>query len=320
MEGIQIMRRILMVTIFSMVLTAYASISFAYEKEIKAISAAMMEKMTKAGKKNIAVVDLTDLQGNVTELGRFLAEEISSELSAGATGFEIVDRSHLKSIFAEHKFSQSGLVDPGTIKQLGQIAGVDAIVTGTVTPFGDSIRISGKVIATDTAKVIATAKGDIAKTKAIEELLEKGIETGEESSVVKSSAKQAPKTAKASKRPKNSSGAAEINADFLGSWAGTGKQSSNSIYWPITLSITLDDSGRVVAKADYPSLSCGGDLILQKAVDNSLEFLEILSYGQNKCDNKGVFVLKQLGRSFLDFSWTSENGKHTAAGTLKLKN
>lgn len=154
-----------------------ATVCHAYEREIKALSDTMVEKLVKAGKKTVAVVDFTDLQGSVTELGRFLAEELSSDLSDSAAGFEVIDRNHLKSLLAEHKLSLSGLVDPTTVKQMGQIAGVDAIVTGSVTPFGDSIRVSAKVIATDTARIIASAKGDLAKTKAIEELLAKGIET-----------------------------------------------------------------------------------------------------------------------------------------------
>ena len=43
--------------------------------------------------------------------------------------------------------------------------------------FGDSVRVSTKVITTDTAEVIAAATGNIAKTKAIEGLLARGIET-----------------------------------------------------------------------------------------------------------------------------------------------
>ena len=54
--------------------------SMAYEKEIKNLSAFMGGQITSAGKKTIAVVDFTDLQGNVTELGRFLAEEILTEI------------------------------------------------------------------------------------------------------------------------------------------------------------------------------------------------------------------------------------------------
>ncbi|MEW6001964.1 MAG: FlgO family outer membrane protein [Nitrospirota bacterium] len=160
-------------------LLSHSNISMAYEKEIKSISSTVSESIVKSGKKTIAVVDFTDLQGNVTELGRFLAEELSVDLTTTAQGFEVIDRTHLKNILAEHKLSISGLVDPNTVKKLGQIAGVDAIITGSVTPFGDSIRATVKVIATDTAKMIGAAKGDIAKTKAIEELLARGIESAQ---------------------------------------------------------------------------------------------------------------------------------------------
>ena len=125
----------------------------------------------------IAVVDFTDLQGNVTELGRFLAEEFSVTFAGAGKGFEVVDRTHLKSILAEHKLSATGIMDPQTARKLGQIAGVDALITGTITPFGDSIRLSVKILDTATAKVIGASSGDIPKTKAIEELLARGIDT-----------------------------------------------------------------------------------------------------------------------------------------------
>ena len=152
-----------------------SSPSFAYEKEIKSISLTIAQNITKSGKKSVAVVDFTGLQGNVTELGRFLAEELSVELVTIARGFSVIDRTHLKSILAEHKLSISGIADPEAVKKLGQIAGVDAIITGSVTPLGNCIRVTTKVIATDTANVIGASKADIAKTKAIEELLARGI-------------------------------------------------------------------------------------------------------------------------------------------------
>jgi TolB-like protein len=137
----------------------------------------MAERIYKAGKKTVAVVDFVDLQGNVTELGRFLAEEFSVNLAAIGKGFEIVDRTHLKTLLKEHKLVESGIIDPLTAKKLGKIAGVDAVVTGTITPFGDSVRLSVKILDTSTAKVIDASSTSIAKTKAIEELLGKGVET-----------------------------------------------------------------------------------------------------------------------------------------------
>jgi hypothetical protein len=90
----------------------------------------------------------------------------------------VVDRTHLKSIIEEHKLSSTGLIDPQTARKLGKIAGVDALITGTITPFGDSIRLAVKVLDTETAKMISASSGNIARTKAIEELLARGIEVG----------------------------------------------------------------------------------------------------------------------------------------------
>lgn len=162
--------------ILIMVLVSNISTAMAYEKEIKSISSSIAESITANGKKTVAVVDFTDLQGNVTELGRFLAEEISVDMTIAAKNFQVIDRTHLKTVMKEHELSFLGITDPKKIKKLGEVAGVDAIITGSVTPFGDSIRITCKVIATDTARTIGASKGDIAKTKAIEELLAKGIE------------------------------------------------------------------------------------------------------------------------------------------------
>jgi len=155
------------------------SISDAYEKEIKALSSTLAQSIVTSGKKSIAVVDFTDLQGNVTELGRFLAEEFSVALSEWGKGFDVVDRTHLKSLLKEHELALTGLIDPKTTRKIGEIAGVHALITGTITPFGDSIRLAVKVLATSTAKVIGASRGDIPKTKAIEDLIQRGILTGE---------------------------------------------------------------------------------------------------------------------------------------------
>jgi TolB-like protein len=153
------------------------SIGMTYEKEVQSLSLTIAEKVATADKKRIAVVDFTDLKGNVTELGRFLAEEFSVSLAGLGKGFEVVDRTHLKSIIAEHKLSTTGIIDPQTARKLGKIAGVEALVTGTITPFGDSVRLAIKVLDTNTARVITGITGNIAKTKAIEELLASGITT-----------------------------------------------------------------------------------------------------------------------------------------------
>jgi TolB-like protein len=150
--------------------------SFAYEDEINKLATEMATKINEKNKKKLAVVDFTDLQGNVTELGRFISEEMSVALADSSGDFTIVDRTHLKSIIREHKLSSTGLITPDTARQLGKISGVDALITGTLTPFGEKVRITIKVLDTNTADIISSVRGNIAKTKGIEELLSKGIE------------------------------------------------------------------------------------------------------------------------------------------------
>jgi TolB-like protein len=149
--------------------------SWAYEKEINTLSDTMADKISKAGRTTVAVVDFTDLEGNVTQLGRFIAEEFSTALAGAGKGFKVVDRTHLNSIIKEHKLSATGLIDPKTARKLGEIIGVQALITGTLTPFGDNVRIAVKILDTSTAEVIDAVRGNLAKTKAIDELLDKGI-------------------------------------------------------------------------------------------------------------------------------------------------
>jgi TolB-like protein len=164
--------------------------AFAYEQQLRVLSSQMAESLAKAERKTVAVADFTDLQGNVTELGRFLAEELSIALVKDRRGFDVIDRIHLKAIIQEHKLNVTGLIDPKTARQLGSVAGVDALVTGNITPFGDSVRLSVHAIDSATAKNFGAETADIPKTDAIRGLLATGI--GSNAATVAASAASTP--------------------------------------------------------------------------------------------------------------------------------
>jgi curli biogenesis system outer membrane secretion channel CsgG len=67
-------------------------------------------------------------------VGTFLAEEFSVALATGSGGFEVIDRTNLKTLLQEHKLAATGIIDPQTARKVGEIAGVQALVAGTVTP------------------------------------------------------------------------------------------------------------------------------------------------------------------------------------------
>ena len=151
------------------------------EAPMEQLSRSMAEKIAASGIKTVAVVDFTDLQGNVTESGKLLAEDFSAALVDSDKGFDIVDKSRLESILKANRLTASGITDPNTAKKLGKVAGVDAIVTGTIIPFGNIVRTSAKLLLTQTGKVICVCRGNIPKPKAIKELLAKRIEIGSHS-------------------------------------------------------------------------------------------------------------------------------------------
>ncbi len=149
--------------------------STGYKEEIENISKSMADKIADAGKKKVAVVDFTDLQGNVTELGRFIAEKFSVSLLIAKKGFTVIDRTHLNALLKEHKLSAKGLIDPATARKLGKIAGADALVTGSLTPFGDSVEITVKLMDTETAALIDANSGNIPMIDAIKKMMETGV-------------------------------------------------------------------------------------------------------------------------------------------------
>jgi TolB-like protein len=152
--------------------------ALAQQNDLKQIASSLARDINAGNRHTITVADFTDLQGNVTELGRFISEELSTQLVIDAKSFGVVERIQLAAILKEHQISVSGLVDPATIRKLGQFAGVDAIVTGTLVPFSDSVRLTAKVLDVSTAKVIAVSTADLPRTKAIDDLLSRGISSG----------------------------------------------------------------------------------------------------------------------------------------------
>lgn len=145
------------------------------EKEINRLSKEIAKKISREGKKKVVVVDFTGLDGSVTELGRFIAEEFSLALAEASKRFIVVDRAHLKTILQEHNLASTGRIDQKTALRLGEIAGIKAIITGSLIPFGKKVRINVKVLDTKTAAIMNVNRGDIAMTDAVKSLMKKEV-------------------------------------------------------------------------------------------------------------------------------------------------
>lgn len=86
----------------------------------------------------VAVVDFENqAQRGDWRLGRGAADMLTTELVRG-TDFEMFERERIKAVMQEQNLGQGGRVDPATAARIGKILGVEYIITGAVTEYGQS--------------------------------------------------------------------------------------------------------------------------------------------------------------------------------------
>ncbi len=120
----------------------------------------------------IAVVDFTDLNGRISELGIFVSEELLTRLHDNQM-LKIVERRLLDKVLEEHQLGLAGLLDEGSVKKLGKILGVDAVCAGTITDLRATFKINARMIAVETGQIFAVASAEVDKNDALRILMRK---------------------------------------------------------------------------------------------------------------------------------------------------
>ena len=109
----------------------------------------------------------------------------------------------------------------------------------------------------------------------------------------------------------------QLHSFFIRTWEGTGYQLNPTNQWPITVTFTGGRPGEVVGSAEYPTLGCGGELILE-SIDPHDNFLTIyvterITYGHENCTDVGSFTFSGAeGGTRLFFSYQGQNVTTTA--------
>lgn len=118
----------------------------------------------------IAIIPFSDLQKNASNLGIYIAEELTTKLYQSGR-FEVVERNLLQKILDEQKLSVSGFIDDETAVSLGKVLGVGAIATGTLTDLGTNLKVNARLINTTSGKVFSAASVTIYKDLTTAKLL-----------------------------------------------------------------------------------------------------------------------------------------------------
>jgi TolB-like protein len=125
----------------------------------------------------VAVTDFPDLQGVTSDLGRYIAERLTTRLSAQTRKFQIIERRRLSLVLSELKFGMSDLVDPVKAKQLGQMLGVEGLVVGSVSDLGNQVDVDARIIEIETSNILPGVFATLSKDQVVTQLLAQGRET-----------------------------------------------------------------------------------------------------------------------------------------------
>lgn len=155
-------------------LKAQAEAEQRYNAAMEQLALKLSSDLLATGKKRVAVANFMNSRNETTELGKFLAEEFSTLLFGKK--LLVVERSQLETLMDENKIGAKGLLNASEVAKLGKLAGVQIIVTGTITLLDNQIRLALKGIDVEQGVMAAAALGNIPRTEAIDELY--GSETG----------------------------------------------------------------------------------------------------------------------------------------------
>ena len=77
--------------------------------------------------------------GSNVDVGKGIADLLVTDLVKDGT-YSIIERKALDKLMAEQNFSNSNRADPTSAAKLGKVLGVDAILVGSITEFGNETK------------------------------------------------------------------------------------------------------------------------------------------------------------------------------------
>lgn len=141
---------------------AFASPARASE-DIKDLAKAVTSAAAARQVKRVAVVPFTAPRGAGSFSGAIVSERLVIQILARGE-LDLVERRFLDKVLEEQRLGVFGIMDQDTVKALGKVLGVDAILTGTIVELkGERVEINARLIHAETAQVLAADTVRVAK-------------------------------------------------------------------------------------------------------------------------------------------------------------
>ncbi|MGE0434124.1 MAG: FlgO family outer membrane protein [Planctomycetota bacterium] len=120
---------------------------------MKDLATQVANSLEVAKRPKVAVYDFITIDGQASPYGRHVAEELMMGLlSTGRV--TLVERTVLQKALDELNFNATDAVDPEKSRQIGRIVGADAVAAGTISDYGDNVKVNARLVETETSTVM----------------------------------------------------------------------------------------------------------------------------------------------------------------------
>jgi TolB-like protein len=143
---------------------------WSYGSELISFNVALIDKPTttqkpkivvKGDKVKIGIIDFQSLndEAKQSNLGKVVSEMLTTSF-VNSEAFKILERQQLENLVKEFRLSASGIIDTSDAKEIGKLAGADAIVTGSVIQIGDELRLDARIIEVESGIILFAEKSE----------------------------------------------------------------------------------------------------------------------------------------------------------------
>lgn len=146
-----------------------STVATALEMAIRNLAEKLAAGLKDAKQVKIGVLEFLDLQGRISQLGKFIAEDLTTALFEKGK-FSMVERGLLQQVMREHALVQTGIIDLSQAQEIGKMVGADAIIIGSLSDIGNEIKANSRLIDVREGTVLAVAGASIAKTENISKM------------------------------------------------------------------------------------------------------------------------------------------------------
>lgn len=134
-----------------------------YEDSLKQLAEGVTEGAAKAKKQRLAVLDFTDSHGEQTPVGRFLAEELGTQIMV-AGELTTVDRTLLYSTLKQMQLEHIDPTHAKTVRRAAKAIRAEAFVSGIYTETPEGLQLTVRLITPAQAQSISATRATLPKT------------------------------------------------------------------------------------------------------------------------------------------------------------